>query len=185
MASVDVGVAIRSARKQIALSQVDLAKKIDVAQATISNWEKGKQEPDPRAKEKLSAILGQNIFTPDAGNPPETNSVYAEWLSKARQAKEMTAAQLSQESGVSSQTIYNIETGRAENPRQKTIELLEKALGIKLDKEFKDEARQPNVVEGVSLCCAQHKPIYVAMEFMWRTDQRSAVIAGFQYLLAT
>jgi len=61
----------------------------------------------------------------------------------------MTAAQLAEKSGLSVPTIYNIEAGRAENPRRRTIERLEKALGKKFEKEFEDEVRQASTIEGI------------------------------------
>lgn len=62
MAKVDIGFAIRMARKQNALSQVELAAKVAVTQGTISNWEVGKQEPDQESLKKLREVLGADLL---------------------------------------------------------------------------------------------------------------------------
>ena len=61
----------------------------------------------------------------------------------------MTRAQLAEKSGLSVLTIYNIEKGKAENPRRRTIERLEKAFGKAFEKEFEDEVRQASTIEGI------------------------------------
>lgn len=120
----NIGDAIRAARKQNALTQKELADKLEVTQATISNWEAGKVQPDETSKEKLRSILGVDIL-PEVARPTES-SVLAAWLSRERQRANLTVAQLAEESDLSQQTIYNIEAGRAQNPRPRTIELLER-----------------------------------------------------------
>jgi transcriptional regulator with XRE-family HTH domain len=56
---------------------------------------------------------------------------------------------LAEGAGLSVPTIYWIEAGKAENPRPRTIERLEKALGKKLDKEFEEEVQESSRVEGI------------------------------------
>ncbi len=149
MFNKDVGSAIRAARKQNALSQAELAKKIEVTQATISNWEKGKKELDTDTLTKLKTVLGKNFIADDVSSLREGPSVLAAWLSKTRQQTGMTVAQLGEKSGLSMPTIYGIEAGRAENPRQRTITLLEGALGKKFESEFQEEVRQASTIEGI------------------------------------
>jgi len=149
MAKAEIRAAIRLARKQNALSQAELAGKVGATQATISNWETGKQEPDPTTLKKLQEILGADFFTEGKAGQSDASSVLAEWLSKTRQQAAMTVAQLAKKSGLSVPTIYNIEAGRAENPRRRTIERLEKAVGKTFEKEFEDELRQASTIEGV------------------------------------
>ena len=145
----NIGEAIRNARKKNALSQTELAEKMNVAQGTISNWEVGKGEPDSSAKQKLKSILGANLFTGEMSGLSDETSVLAAWLSKARQEAGMTIAQVAEKSGLSLPSIYNIEGGRAQNPRRRTIELLEKALGKKFGAEFEEEVRKASTVEGI------------------------------------
>lgn len=142
------GEAIRAARKQNALSQKELADKLHVTQATISNWEIGNSEADENQKEKLQAILGAELFTPKP-SASDGSSVLANWLQKARQEADLTVAQLAERSRVSLPTIYNIEAGRAQNPRRRTIKLLEKALNKPFEKEFEDEIRKTSTIQGI------------------------------------
>jgi transcriptional regulator with XRE-family HTH domain len=148
MANEDFGSAIKAARKQNALSQTELATKIGVTQATISNWEKGKKELDGDIVAKLKTVLGEHFIARDASGA-EGPSVLAAWLSKNRQHAGMTVAQLAEKSGLSIPTIYGIEAGRAENPRRRTIDLLEKALVKKFEHEFQEEVRQASTIEGI------------------------------------
>jgi transcriptional regulator with XRE-family HTH domain len=149
MADENLGSAIKIARQQNALSQAELAAKIGVTQATISNWQKGKKELDPDTIAKLKTVLGKNFVAADAGSSTDGASVLAAWLSKSRQQSGMTVAQLSEKSGLSIPTIYGIEAGRAENPRRRTINLLETALKKKLESEFQEEVRQASTIEGI------------------------------------
>ncbi len=56
-----VGKNIRTARKNIVMSQGDLAKEVDVALDTISRWETGKRTPRTEDLLKLSKILGVSV----------------------------------------------------------------------------------------------------------------------------
>src|ERR1039457_897985 len=146
---MSIGEIIRAARKNDALSQSDLAKKLDVTQATVSNWEIGKSGPDKIEKERLQSILGADIFLQEPVGQVSEHSAFAAWLQKARQEADLTVAELAVKSELSQPLIYNIENGRAQNPRLRTIERLEKALGKKFGKEFQDEVRKENTVEGI------------------------------------
>lgn len=148
-AKMSIGDVIRAARKQNALTQKELAAKLDLTQATISNWEIGKAEPEEAQKEKLQSVLGAEIFSQKPTGQPEESSVLVAWLSRARQEAHLTIAQLAERSHLSLPTIYNIEAGRAQNPRRRTIELLEKAVGRKFEQEFQEEVRKASTVEGV------------------------------------
>jgi transcriptional regulator with XRE-family HTH domain len=148
-ARINIGEIIRATRKQEALSQSELAKQLNVTQATVSNWEIGKFEPDKTQKEKLQSIFGADIFSHEPTHQRQESSVLATWLSKARQEADLTVAQLAGKSQLSVPLIYNIEAGRAQNPRQRTIDLLEKAVGKKFEQEFQDEVRKESTVEGL------------------------------------
>jgi ribosome-binding protein aMBF1 (putative translation factor) len=52
---------IRKWRLEQGLLQVDLAKKINVNEMTIVNWEKGKTKPDKKKFEKLRTMLGNSM----------------------------------------------------------------------------------------------------------------------------
>lgn len=146
---IKTGEAIRFARKQNAMSQAELAKRLKLTQGTVSNWESGKVEPDAAVKDNLRSIFGSKLFSPDSERHSGETSVLSAWLAKARQEKGLTVSQLADESGLSIPTIYNIEAGRAPNPRRRTIELLEKGLGEKFASEFEEEVRKASTVDGV------------------------------------
>lgn len=45
-------------QKKIGLQQVDIAKKLDVDQATVSNWERGVCKPPRKYHKKLATLYG-------------------------------------------------------------------------------------------------------------------------------
>jgi transcriptional regulator with XRE-family HTH domain len=143
-----VGNAIREARKQNALTQEELAKKIGVVQGTLSLWENGKHEPDEDSKAKLRTVLGTN-FLGSGSEDADASSVLAEWLSRVRQEKNMTVAQVAERAGLSVPTIYGIEAGKSQNPRQRTVRLLEKAVGKKFEAEFQKSLKEASTIEGL------------------------------------
>ena len=49
--------AIRAYREQAGLLQVDLAKKLDVDQAAVSNWERGVNRPQSKKKQKMCRMF--------------------------------------------------------------------------------------------------------------------------------
>jgi transcriptional regulator with XRE-family HTH domain len=149
MAKEEIGSAIKSARQQNALSQVELAEKLGVTQGTISNWEEGKKALDPDTITRLKTVLGKDFVVSEGNAQGDGSSVLAAWLSKNRQQADLTVAQLAERSGVSVPTIYGIEAGRAENPRRRTINLLEGALDRKFDGEFQEEVRQASTIGGI------------------------------------
>jgi len=149
MTTKNLGPAIRVARKQNALTQAELAAKIGVTQTTIHNWEMGKTEPDDATKDKLRSILGGALSSPGVSGSVDQSSVIAAWLNKARETAGMTVGQLADKSGLSAMTIYNIAAGKAQNPRKRTVELLERALSAKFESEFAEEVRKASTIEGI------------------------------------
>ena len=114
---------IRIARQQNGLTQLELAQKLGVAQATVSNWEAGKQTPNEDQIKKLESVFGVGLSISGSlaiATLPEAPSAVSAWLSKARRSAALTVAELSKKSGISIPTIYNIEAGKAQNPRQGT-----------------------------------------------------------------
>lgn len=141
---------IKTGRQQNGLTQGELAKKFGVSQATVSNWEAGKQIPDSGQVEKLQTILGLSLGASqaDAGRAEIPSSIGV-WLSREREKAEFTISELASKAGVSLPTIYSIESGKARNPRQRTIRLLEEALGKRLDPEYQRELEQSGRIEGL------------------------------------
>lgn len=111
------------------LSQGKLGEQLHVNQVTISNWETGKSSPRGPQAVALSALLGGiGPGAPgDLSSSPEAK--YGDWLSAKRNAMGLTRSQLAAKAGVSQEGIWNIETGRTNNPQAATRKKLEQALG--------------------------------------------------------
>jgi transcriptional regulator with XRE-family HTH domain len=117
---------IRSNRKRLGLSQAELGERVGVSQVTVSNWERGKTAPGPvdvAALEKLFAAGGDKLVS----DTPEAR--YGDWVTEARRAQGLSRKELAAKVGISHIQVYNIETGRTLNPREKTRDSLEKILG--------------------------------------------------------
>jgi transcriptional regulator with XRE-family HTH domain len=63
--------------------------------------------------------------------------------------KGWTVVELAEHAGVSQATVYNLQNGRAENPRRSTIQKLEYALGEQLPKEFQEEIEEESEIRGI------------------------------------
>lgn len=60
-------------------------------------------------------------------------------LKELREEKELTRSELSRVSGISWQTLWNLETGRYKDPRLSTVLSLAAALGTTVDGLLKEE----------------------------------------------
>jgi transcriptional regulator with XRE-family HTH domain len=134
------------------MTQADLADKVGVTQATISNWEIGKVIPSREQKNDLKRILGG--FSPDAAKANAEPNVdvgpnpLSGWLTKARLEKGMSVPELAEAARLSAPAIYNIESGRITNPRAETIRRLERALEKEIPLDAKEEIREDAKIEG-------------------------------------
>lgn len=152
MANIPFGERLKRARVRNAMTQADLGEKMDVTQATISNWESARVIPTREQKAELKRILGG--FSPDAaGNRSEPEVVVGPtplsgWLAKARFEKKLSVPELAEKAGLSAPAVYNIESGRILNPRPETIRRLERALGKEIPHEAKEEIREEAKIEG-------------------------------------
>ena len=61
----------------------------------------------------------------------------------------MSKAELSEASGLSLPTIYNIESGRSSNPQEDSRQRLEKALGTKIPTDVKKEVTEEQQIIGL------------------------------------
>ena len=117
MPSDDIGHKIFEARFAANLTQKQLADRLGITGAAIAQWENGRAKPNPQRQEQLEKILG-----PLGRVDPATPSVgFGAWLRQEREAKSLTAQELSNRSGVSVAQIYNLESGRVDNPRKSTV----------------------------------------------------------------
>jgi transcriptional regulator with XRE-family HTH domain len=157
MARLRFGPALKKARVRLGISQTELGKKLKLSQATISHWELENAYPTEEQKAKVRIILGQISSEGEAGagaadDNQETitaPSAIGVWLNKHRLEKNLSVPELAAKSGLSSQAIYSIESGKSQNPQQGTIDKLESALGASLSIEAKQEATDESTIEGV------------------------------------
>jgi transcriptional regulator with XRE-family HTH domain len=140
-------VRLRERRRANALSQTELAERLHVSQATISLWEKGKSSPGNDQLLKLNEILGGLTKTSEAITEAESQTPVAAWLSRSLAKRDLTVGELAAKADVSVPTVYNILSGRAQNPHPRTIAALEKTLGDSF--ESKDDAREASEIAGV------------------------------------
>ena len=54
---------LKIARKEAKITQVELAKKLNVTQGTVANWERGVREPDIETIQRIATALNINIDT--------------------------------------------------------------------------------------------------------------------------
>src|SRR5439155_15169621 len=79
---------------------------------------------------------------------PET-SAFGIWLNKVRAQKGLTVVELANKAGVSIPTIYNLESGRIDNPQEKTRKRLVEALGETLPTETVKATEDAANIEGI------------------------------------
>jgi DNA-binding transcriptional regulator YiaG len=60
---------IKQVREDLGVSQGELAKRMGVRQATVSDWETGKQSPSPMARRLLDRIAGSGETGEEEGSP--------------------------------------------------------------------------------------------------------------------
>jgi ribosome-binding protein aMBF1 (putative translation factor) len=160
MARPRFGPSVKKARVRLGMTQTELGKKLEpsVGPATISLWENENSIPSDEQKSQIKRWLGQSSIEPEAKNHKETvdkedvveaPSAIGAWLNKSRLARGFSVPELAAKSGLSSVSLYNIESGRSQNPQRATIEKLEKALNLKLSTEAKEEAKEEATIDGV------------------------------------
>jgi transcriptional regulator with XRE-family HTH domain len=143
----NIGVRIKERRLANALNQTELGGRLNVSQATISLWEQGKGAPKRDQLTKLNEILGGLAPTSEPVTEAESQTPIAAWLSRALTKKDLTVGELAAKADMSVPTVYNILSGRAQNPHSRTISALEKALGDSF--ESKNEAREASEIAGI------------------------------------
>ncbi len=153
MANISFGEKIRRARIRNAWTQAELAAKLDVSGATISNWETSKIVPTLGQKSKLKVFLGlvsqKNGTRSEVRGTEDGPAAFGVWLNRTRLERNLSVPELAAASEISAPAIYNIESGRIANPRRETVRRLEKALGSELPNEAKQEIRQEATIKGV------------------------------------
>lgn len=131
---------IRPLRLEANLSQAELAEKIGVSQALVSQWENEKAHPGPEDIEKLGKLFAEHT--------PNTNT-FGRWVRQAREHANLTVAELAAKARVSSVGVYKIESGEIANPKQSTREKIADALGQRVPDNVAEEAAELAAVQGV------------------------------------
>ena len=127
----DLGKFISERRHANGLSQKELADRLGVYQPTISMWEQSKAKPDARQIILLEKILG--VITNAQEREEDSQTPLSAWLSRVMAKRNVTATEVATNAGVSVPTIYNLLSGRAENPQARTLRAIEAALGEKFE----------------------------------------------------
>lgn len=135
--SKDLGRLIRERRLANGLSQQQLAARLQSSQPSVSLWEQGKAKPSQQQIELLESILGG--ITKKEERQADSQTPISAWLSRAMGKKNLTVTEVATKAGVSVPTIYNILSGRAENPHGKTISSIEVVVGEKLESTHKPQ----------------------------------------------
>lgn len=136
---------LREARIRAGLSQGDLADKLNVAQPTISNWEREKGEPTEDQKKILRRVLD----LPEDKNSIADASPLAAWLTKARLEKGWSVPELAHAAGLTPPGVYRIESGVTRNVRETTRKKLERALEVLIPEDTAKEVSEEADVQGL------------------------------------
>jgi len=148
----NLGDLIRIRRIGSGLTQAELAQKVGVSQPSISHFESGKSVPSSSQLKSLHRILGgliESRSSADDRQPPGESSPLGVWLNNVRTRKGLTVSELAQLSGLTSATIYNIESGRIDNPQMGTRDALIRALGETPDSETIEATEEASKIEGL------------------------------------
>jgi len=139
---------LRWKRLEANLSQAEVALKVGVSQVQISNWENGKGTPNEKQLAQLNSLLGP-VFGSEDSSVSSDVSPFGVWLSRVRSKLNFTPAEVAEKAGVSIPTIYNLESGRSDNPQKATIEKITKALGESPSEETVQATEAAAEIEGV------------------------------------
>jgi transcriptional regulator with XRE-family HTH domain len=153
------GPSVKKSRVRLGLTQAELGQKLvpQVGPATISQLENEHHDPSDVQRVQLRRILGQgsndceskSVHAIEKEETVEAPSAIGSWLNRYRQEQNLSVPELASKAGLSYVAIYNIESGRSQNPQRTTISKLEAALGQKLSSEAKQEAKDEATIEGV------------------------------------
>ena len=163
-----IGERIKHKRLDAGLKQTDLADKLGISPATVSNWENDKSTPKSYDLYKLETIIGRVYRTQNQSRKKSSSSGQAEfpnknqtpaeafsdespysiWLRTTRLNKKLTVPELAIKASVTPATIYAIESGKISNPQERTQEKLADALG-EPETDVTDETKKEAEVKGM------------------------------------
>lgn len=161
MTRLGFGPSVKKARVKRDMTQQELAEKLNnpqITRAIISHWENENSFPSDKEKAQLKRILGLNSNDSEDGNAPqreglissiELPSAIGAWLNKHRLQQNLSVPELAIKAGLSAVSLYNIKSGRSQNPQRNTVAKLEAALGQQLSPEAEKDAKEEATIEGV------------------------------------
>lgn len=97
MDQIKIGRFIATRRKEVGLTQLELAEKLNISDRAISKWETGKSLPDASIMIELCEILGigiNELFYGEMINMNETNKKYDEIILAMKKEQEETAKRM-------------------------------------------------------------------------------------------
>lgn len=155
-----LGERIKRKRLNAGLTQGEVAGKMKIAQATVSQWETGRSIPTDDDLSKIGAIIGK-VYRPQVS--PDTNqlsdeseeeiqtneSPFSVWLHKTRVEKDLSVTELALKANITPTTIYAIETGKIGNPQKRTQKKIINALGVNPPRDVTDETGKDAQIEGM------------------------------------
>lgn len=146
---MNFGKKLKYARIRNAMTQAELGEKMEVSQATISQWENGNVLPSLRQKKTLNTILGEWLSAKGDKSTEDSPGALGAWLTRVRLSKKISVPELAAIANLSVPAIYNIESGRILNPRKETVLKIEKALSESISTELKEEIKEEATIEGL------------------------------------
>jgi len=149
---VEIGERIRRTRQREGLTQTALGEKIGVTQGAIAAWETGRAAPTEGNKKKLKIILGWSR-TRAAEKPSEEVaeevSSFGAWLREQRVQSGLSVPELAKRASVSAPAIYNIESGKIQNPQAGTRDRIAAGLKTAVPEQVVDETIKSQEVAGL------------------------------------
>ncbi len=147
---IELGNMIRRARTREGLTQTGLGEKVGVSQGTIVQWEKGRV-PNPEQMLNLERVLGSLMKNKPKGDHVLRSDVssFGLWLTSERIAANLSVPELAKKADVSPPAVYNIESGKTQNPQSEIKKRLSKALKKAVPDEVIEDTKEDQTIEGI------------------------------------
>ncbi len=136
------GKILQNLRRTENMSQEKLGKELKIAQPIVSLIENGIQPPSSDQVAAIVKLFGFQPFIDGSATKLEANSLLSNWLRHAMEKKSMTVKDLVEKTGLSRTPIDSILNGKDSNPRVRTKEKLQEALGIQIDQDIEAEIKR-------------------------------------------
>lgn len=126
-----IGGKIAELRKELELSQEELAERLNVKQPTVANWELDRREPDLETVKKIASLFG---VTTDylLGLAKGGNTMLGKRINELRKSSGMTQEEFGKKLGVIKQTVSSWENDLSEPNHAATIAIA-KLFGVTTD----------------------------------------------------